>query len=117
MRIPSHPTLLRRMTESRVRQLLARGPVLAASVVEIAKHCGRPGCHCQTGEKHVGTYLTYKLAGKTRTVYVPRDLIGEVRAWVREHRRLKKLTQEISQLAIARVAGHVRDKQRRQGRS
>jgi hypothetical protein len=71
MKVPGHPTLIRRMLDARVKRLCARGPVLLASPVEIAKHCGRPRCRCQRGFKHVGHYLTFKRAGKT--VYVPLD--------------------------------------------
>ena len=117
MQTPRHPTLIRRLSESRVRQLQARGPVLAASLVTIAKHCGRPGCHCQRGDKHRGHYLTYKQQGKTRTVYVPLDLLEEVQQWIGEHRRLKHLMQELSQLTLARVRTHVTSRRRRAGRS
>ena len=58
MRIPEHPTRIRSMRDARVRQLSAHTPVLAGSLVRIAKHCGRAGCHCQSGDKHVGWYLT-----------------------------------------------------------
>ncbi len=88
MRIPTHPTLLRQTMEARIRQLAARGPVLGASLVKIARRCGRPGCHCAHGALPVGHYLTRTVAGKTRTVYVPTDLVDEVREWIAEHRRL-----------------------------
>lgn len=117
METPSHPTVIRRMTEARVHQLQARGPVLAASLVRIAKHCGRAGCHCQHGEKHHGHYLTYKEKGKTRTVYVPVDLLKEVQQWLLEHRRIKQLIQELSVLSLARVRTHVRTRRLRAGRS
>lgn len=117
MKIPRHPTLLKRHIDSRLRKFVARGPLLAASLVEIAKHCGRDGCHCQSGSKHVGHYLTFAVAGKTKTVYVPLDLIKEVRAWILEHKRLKQLGREISQLSVARVMGHVQARQRRRERS
>ena len=117
MKIPRHPTLLQRQLASRVQQFIAKGPLLAASLVEIAKHCGRSGCRCQSGHKHVGHYLTFAENGKTHTVYVPHDLLKEVRAWIQEHKRLKQLGREISQLSIARVRGHVKARQRKQGRS
>ena len=116
MKIPRHPTLLKRQIDSRIRKCVARGPVLAASLVEIAKHCGRAGCRCHSGHKHVGHYLTFKVAGKTKTVYVPQDLVEEVGTWIKEHKRLRKLVQEISRLAVERIQGHVRDKNRRRGR-
>jgi len=117
MKTPRHPTLLKRHLDSRLRKYVARGPLLAASLVEIAKHCGRSGCRCQSGHKHVGHYLTFAQEGKTRTVYVPQNLLKEVRAWIREHKRLKELGREISQLSIARVMGYVQARKRGQIRS
>lgn len=69
MKIPRHPSQIRRMRDARVRRLARIGPVMAGSLVQIAKHCGRPGCHCQNGQKHVGWYLTRSVAGKTQTTY------------------------------------------------
>lgn len=117
MRVPLHPTLVRRMLDSRVKQMTARKPLLAASLVAYERRCGKPGCHCARGEKHHGHQLTYKVRGKTRTVYVPVDLTEDVRAWIDEYRRLRGLIQEISQLTLALVRGHVRGRKRRQGRS
>ena len=117
MRVPVHPGQIRQMVDARVRQLSARGPVLSASLVQIARRCGREGCRCNTGEKHLGYYLTRQVEGKTRTVYVPTELVEEVRKWIEEHKRLKQLVQEITELSIALVKGHVREKKRKGTRS
>ena len=117
VKIPRHPSLVRQMIEARIQKLVARHPVLAASLVQIARRCGRPGCHCESGERHVGYYLTRPVRGKTRTVYVPRDLVREVRTWIQEHKRLKQLVREITDLSLARVRGHVQERKRRRGRS
>ena len=117
MNIPAHPTIIRSMCDARVNKLRATCPVLAASLVTIEKTCGRLGCHCQRGEKHVGDYLTFKVAGKTKTVYVPRAMVAEVRSWIQEHRRLRKLSDEISQLAIAQVRSFVTQSKRRTAKS
>ena len=116
MRIPTHPTLQRRALDARVRQLHAQSPVLAASLVKIARRCGQPGCHCATGALHVGYYVTRSVAGKTQTVYVPVDLVDEVRGWIAEYRRLRQLLRESSHLALAQIRGHVRTRKRRAGR-
>jgi hypothetical protein len=102
MRIPSHPTLLRRMRDARVKELVARCPPLAASL-------GR-----QAGG---GAHVTLKEAGKTRTVYVPKDLTEEVEASIREHRRLKTLLREITQLQLALIQSYTTQKARRGGRA
>jgi len=49
-------------------------------------------------------------------VYVPQDLLEEVQAWVLEYRRIKTLIDEISQLTVALVRGHVRHRRLRRGR-
>ena len=50
------------------------------------------------------------VAGKTRSVYVPKDLVKEVRSWIRNHRRVKRLLSEISTLSIAIIQRHVPEK-------
>jgi len=113
MKVPDHPTLIRRMRDSRVKKLAAERPVLGGSLVRIAKHCGRPGCHCQTGTKHVGWYLTRPVKGKTQTTYVPQEMLQEVQGWIQEHRRLKRLVAEISELNRALIRTYVTERRRR----
>jgi hypothetical protein len=117
MKVPDHPTLIRRMRDARVKKLVAERPVLAGSLVRIAKHCGRPGCRCQTGEKHVGWYLTRPVKGKTQTTYVPLGMLEEVHGWTREYRRLKRLVAEISELNRALIRTYVTERKRRGTRS
>jgi hypothetical protein len=118
MRIPTHPTLIRRQLDSRLKQLTPQVPVLAASLVEYTKKCGKPSCHCvKGGAKHVAYNLTFTEKGQSRAVYVPKDLLTDVRSWIEEHRRLKRLLREINQLTLALIRGHVQHRQRRRGRS
>jgi hypothetical protein len=113
MNIPKHPTLIQRSISARIKELKADKPVLSASLVKIAKHCGRQGCKCQRGEKHVGNYITFPVKGKTNTVYVPLDLVEEVKSWIEEHKRIKKITKEISELMVAKIKAHVKNRKRK----
>jgi DNA-binding transcriptional regulator LsrR (DeoR family) len=117
MRVPEHPTLIRRMLDARLGQLSSHKPILAASLVQISKHCGRKACHCQQGGPlHTAWHLTYKVKGKTRTVYVPLDLLDEVRSWIEEHKRIKAVLAEVHELTVALVrthAAHTKPKQDR----
>jgi len=101
MNTPENPNQLRRTLGSRLKQLVPRGPVLLASVVQSTRKCGRYGCKCNRGEKHVRTQVTFKEGGKTRSIYVPADLVGDIRQWIAEARRLQSLLKECSQLAVA----------------
>ena len=101
MRIPKHPTLIRRMRDARVKQLVARRVPLAASL-------GR--------QRGGGWHITLKQDGRTRTVYVPKDLTEEVKACIQEHRRIKTLLREITQLQLALIRLHRTDHARRANR-
>ena len=118
MRVPRHPTLIRRMLDSRLKKLATTSPVLAASLNTYTHRCGRPACRCHHGgPRHHGQHLTFKGPGnQTRSVYVPKDLLPEVRAWIAEHKRLKQLLQEIHRLSLALVRTHARHRRRRAGR-
>ncbi len=98
MRIPTHPTSIRKMRDARVKQLVAQRPPLAASL-------GRQA----SGLWHV----TLKQDGKTRTVYVPLDFKEEVQACIQEHRRLKRLLREVTELQLALIRLHKTEQARR----
>jgi hypothetical protein len=102
MKLPEHPTLLRRMRDARLTQLVPRCPPLAASLGT---------------QRGGGAQLTLKHRGKTRTVYVPKDLKDEVEACVQEHRRLKRLLQEITTLQLALIRLHRTEQARRGSRA
>lgn len=115
MKLPSSPALLLKMRDSRLASLASVRPLVAASLVESLRTCGNPTCRCASGDKHSGHALTFKEEGKTRSVYVPKDRVEEVRQWVEEHRRVKNILSEISQLTVAllRAEARVRREQRK----
>ena len=108
MRTPRHPTLIVRMRQSRLGKLSDVGPLVGASLVQVNVRCGKPGCHCAEGEGHPSWYLSFSRKGKTVIVYVPKDDLEEVRQWVREHRRVKRLVREISELSVALLKAEAR---------
>lgn len=54
--------------------------------------------------------LTFKEEGKTRSVYVPKDMVKEVRTWIRNYHRIKNLLADISTLSIGIIQNHVPEK-------
>jgi Family of unknown function (DUF6788) len=109
MRIPSHPTYILRMLQHRLKPLATTSPVLAASFGQYTHRCGRPSGRCHHGGPlHVGQHLTFKEAGKTRSVYVPKELLPEVKTWLAEHHRLKTVLREIHQLSVALLRARAR---------
>jgi hypothetical protein len=117
MRIPAHPTVILCMLQHRLKKLSTSSPVLAASFGTSTHRCGRPSCRCHHGGPlHQGQHLTFKEKGKTRSVYVPKDLLPEVRTWLAEHKRLKNLLHEIHQLTVALLRARARLRKLKAGR-
>jgi hypothetical protein len=56
---------------------------------------------------HVAHQLTVSVQGKTHTVYVPKDMVQEVRQWTQNHRRLQRILKAISKLNMAIIHRHV----------
>jgi len=94
--------------EAQLKQLRQVGPLVAASLCHRAVRCGNPQCRCAGGAKHSSWCLTFKRQGKTRTVHVPRDLLEEVRQWVKEYRRTKQIVAQISEQSVQIIRSYVR---------
>ena len=71
--------------------------VLAGSLVEQTRRCGKPGCHCAEGERH-GPYAYFvpRAAGRGRSRYVPANLVALVRAGLARAERAEAVLTEIS---------------------
>jgi hypothetical protein len=65
--------------------------VLAGSLVKQYVICGKLGCRCQRGQKHGPLfYLYWKEQGRSRSLYVPREKVAEVRRQIQNYRHLRK---------------------------
>lgn len=118
MRIPEHPTLILRLLQGRLKKLATSSPILAASFGTYTHRCGRPSCRCHHGgPPHRGQHVTFKERSKTRSVYVPKELLPEVRSWLAEHQRLKALLREIHQLTVALLQARARLRKLKAGRT
>ena len=113
-RIEKNTRWLTRRREALLKRVRAIGPFMGGSLVLMERTCGNKAhCHCAQGPKHVSLYVTCASQGKTRTVYVPVDLESEVRRWSDNHRRLKDMIREISDLGRAIIRRHVQERDRR----
>jgi hypothetical protein len=83
--------------QAALRRLGQIGPFLEGSLCSFQ----RPGCATP------GWHLTFKQRAKTRTVYVPMDLVPEVKKWNRAHKQIKKLIREVSRHSLALIHSHV----------
>jgi hypothetical protein len=99
-----------RRARSRLAQLLHDHDVICGSVVSMARTCGKAGCRCERGEKHVSLYLSAKVEGKRRMVYIPPELEEEVRGRVGAYREVEQLTEVVSAACVNRVLERKRER-------
>jgi hypothetical protein len=78
-------------------QIAQTGPFVEGSLCEFKRG----------GRKSSSWHLTYKVKGKTQTVYVPVDMVQEVRQWTREYRRLKELIRKETKQSLGIIHRHV----------
>jgi len=89
----------------RRRQLLRRlrdlVPIMKGSLVELHPTCGTPSCRChRAGPKHSGHYFSYRAAGKSHTIYVPKSCLQAVRQAHAHWVELKRILEELTELEV-----------------
>lgn len=90
------------------RLLEAAQVMLQGSLSQTTRTCGRPGCHCQRGERHgPHTYLTFRTPeGRSSSLYVPPSELSRfheaVAAWERFWRLATQLAQRNREQIVRR---------------
>ncbi len=86
--------------EAVLRQIAQIGPFIEGTLVKLP----RKDC------RHVAHRLTFKVEGKTHSVYVPLDRVKDVEAWIKEYKRLKKLIRDVTKASLGELRNHVRSR-------
>jgi hypothetical protein len=69
--------------------------LLPGSLSETRRRCGKPTCHCATGEGHLSAYLTFMVDGRKRVERIPAAWVADVRRRVRAGREFKDAVTEV----------------------
>jgi hypothetical protein len=65
-------------------------PLVPGSLVGQYVRCGKPHCRCNRGRKHGPLYYLYwKEQGRSRSLYVPREKVSELRRQTKNYRRFQ----------------------------
>ena len=102
-----------RHARSRLIKLLAdAAPLARASLVSMARTCGKKSCKCAQGDKHVSLYLAARIGNQRKMIYVPPELEDLARALVRN---IQQVDQHIEQMSQASLERFNQTKSRRKG--
>ena len=92
-------TRLIRRREAWLKKLADLGPIVRGSLVT-----------AQRGN-HVAHQLTVSVKSKTHTVYVPIEMIEEVKEWIKNYRHMQRIIKEVSKLSMAIIHRRVPENQ------
>jgi len=86
-----------RQRQAALQQIAELGPFIEGSLSPFKRAgCTQPGWH-----------LTFKGRGRTRTLYVPMELVATVKQWTLNYRRLKQLIRQVTRHSRALIHSHV----------
>jgi len=92
--------MLEKQITARIKKIGECKQFIVGSLVESKRKCGNANCRCANGgELHSAHILTKRENGKTKTIYVPVNMVKEVGKWSREYKKVKELIHEIDQLS------------------
>jgi hypothetical protein len=69
---------------------LARAPLLPGSLYTLRRKCGKSNCHCNRGELHESTVLSYRGQGRPRNISPPPEQLGSLRTMTQDYRRCRQ---------------------------
>ncbi len=83
--------------QAALRQIAQLGPFIEGSLSPFKRRgCTQPGWH-----------LTVKQRGRTHTLYVPMELVAQVKTWTLNYRHLKRLIRQVTRHCRALIHRHV----------
>ena len=80
-----------------------REGLIHGSLVRTRKKCGRPQCSCEKGDLHPHIYLSTRVKGKNRIVYLSRKEGQKIESHLKAYREVMGLLESISDLNIQLV--------------
>jgi hypothetical protein len=95
---------LEKKRDALLEQLRGIGNLMRGSLVQTKVKCGRKGCVCETGEKHVKVHLSLNIHGRTRGCYVGgREAV--VAGLIREYQRAWHMIEQLTEVNLELVRG------------
>ena len=83
---------------SRLCRKIHQEEFLRATPAVRQRVCGKKGCSCVKGKKHVSLFLVHTLKGKPQQLYIPRSMEPEVRRWVKQSQDVRRLLEKLSEI-------------------
>ena len=89
---------LTKWRETLRKKMLALGPLMRGSVVELEGRCGNPNCRCARGQKHKRWYYSMSQRGKTKVIYLGKSREPLARQYSENYKALLEIVEEMTMI-------------------
>ncbi|HVP41133.1 MAG TPA: DUF6788 family protein, partial [Candidatus Krumholzibacteriaceae bacterium] len=113
MKHRSHLPLQEREARSKLIKLLRDKPFIGGGLVRMARTCGKAGCKCAKGDKHVSWYLATRHKGARKMICIPRQWEQDVIEWVNTYKEITKQVDLVSQQCLERFTTSAKEGRQR----
>ncbi len=79
----------------------SEGSLLRGTLTTFRRRCGKPSCHCATGEPHESPALAYTEGGRTKTLTLTEAEVAEVAAALARFRDASATLEKVADAGIA----------------
>jgi len=86
---------LRQRKFALLQRLMIPADALPGSLAHTHRRCGKPTCHCASGEGHPLWSLTFMVGGKKQVERIPEEWVEQVRRRVEAGRAFKDAVAEV----------------------
>jgi hypothetical protein len=104
---------LEKRRDDLLAELHSLGNLMRGSLVQTRVKCGRKGCICESGEKHIKVHLSVNLRGRTHGCYVGQAREAAVSALLREYQHAWRIIGDLTEVNLELLRGEHAGGQRR----
>ena len=95
---------LAREIEQLVRVFAERDALVKGTVYEQRRRCGKPNCHCATGEPHRSMILSRSEDGRTRLMTIRRGYLKDLQLLTERYQRFRRARARLGQIYQTMIA-------------
>lgn len=90
--------------------------LLRGSLFMLRRKCGKPGCHCATGDPHETPALAYPAGGRTSTLTLRPEDVAVVEAALARYQQARKALDDDADAGVSALRAHAQARRSRAGR-
>ena len=92
-----------RTLRSQLNQIIGSQAIIRGTLLYRERSCGQINCKCAQGQKHPTLCLVVSENAKQRQISIPKFLQADVRLWVAQYKKMRKIEEEIFKIYLDKL--------------